>query len=75
VASLGQPLAVRAQGQDMQTEIQQARHFNVYCPREMARAVDESAAKELISTSAWIRQAMRDRLQAEGRLRLDEPSA
>jgi hypothetical protein len=59
----------------MQTEIQQARHFNVYCPPEMARAVDKSAAKELISASAWIRQAMRDRLAAEDRLRLDEPVA
>jgi hypothetical protein len=59
----------------MQTEIQQARHYNVYCPREMARSVDASAAKEMISASAWIRQAMRDRLQAEGRLRLNEPDA
>jgi hypothetical protein len=58
----------------MQPESQQ-RHYNVYCPPDMARAVDESAEKAMLPVSAWIRQAMRDRLQAEARLRLNEPAA
>ena len=61
---------------NMLSENQPARkqeHFNVYCPAEMARAVEERAAAELISASAWIRRVILDRLRAEGLL--DEPAA
>jgi hypothetical protein len=41
------------------------RHIIVYCADDMAKAVAERAAREMISASAWIRQAVRARLQTE----------
>jgi len=41
------------------------KHIIVYCPDEMARAVQERAAREMISASAWIRRVLLDRLQTE----------
>ena len=42
-----------------------SRPIIVYVPREMARAIAKAAADELISASAWLRQAARDRLQSQ----------
>jgi hypothetical protein len=41
------------------------KHIPVYFPADMAKAVAERAAADMISASAWIRQAVRDRLQTE----------
>jgi hypothetical protein len=41
------------------------RHIVVNCEDDMHKAVMERAQRELISASAWIRQAVRARLQTE----------
>jgi predicted HicB family RNase H-like nuclease len=41
------------------------RHIVVNCEDDMHKAVMERAAREMISASAWIRQAVRARLQTE----------
>jgi hypothetical protein len=51
------------------------RHIVVNCEDDMHKAVMERAAREMISASAWIRQAVRDRLRADGLLGLDKPAA
>jgi predicted HicB family RNase H-like nuclease len=41
------------------------KHIIVHCPDDMQKAVAQRAAAEMISASAWIRKAVRDRLQTE----------
>ena len=41
------------------------RHIVVNCEDDMHKAVVERAAREMISAAAWIRQAVRARLQTE----------
>jgi hypothetical protein len=41
------------------------RQIIVYVPPDMAKEVADRAALEMTSASAWVRKAVRDRLQAE----------
>jgi hypothetical protein len=47
----------------------------IHCPTDIKEALDRAAEREMVSASAYARRAIRDRLQAEGRLLLDEPTA
>ena len=41
------------------------KHIIVHVPDEMEKAVKDRAALEMTSASAWVRKAVRDRLQTE----------
>ena len=47
----------------------------IHCPADMKDAVDRAAKRDMISIAAYARQAIRDRLQAENRLRPRRPQA
>ena len=39
----------------------------VHCHEEMKAAVDRAAERDMVSASAYVRRAIRDRLQADSR--------